>query len=179
MILAASIGVLLLAISAGVWFTHEGYRVYAVRTGSMMPTYLPGDAVIDAPVRSRLHVGDVVTFHPVSGSVAVTTHRVHRTTASNVQTKGDANRTPDPVPVARRNVVGRVIGGVPKGGYLLYFFTQRAGIAGLMAALFALCMLWGVFIPPARVTAHSPRARARTPRRAQAGKGARVPSFPC
>jgi signal peptidase len=168
LLLGTLLGLLLIAFAAGAWFTHEGYRVYAVRTGSMTPTYVPGDAVIDGPVRGPLHVGDVVTFRPSRLATNVTTHRIHRVSRTTVQTKGDANRTPDPVRVARSNVVGRVIRGIPKGGYVLYFFTQRAGIGALMAALFALCMLWSLFFPPPRVAAHSrrtrsvPRLRSRT-----------------
>ena len=170
-LLGTVMGLLLIAFAAGAWYTHQGYRVYAVRTGSMTPTYLPGDAVIDGPVRGPLRVGDVITFRPSAGATTVTTHRIHHESASTVQTKGDANRTPDAVPVAKSNVVGRVIRGIPKGGYVLYFFTQRAGIAALMAALFALSMLWGLFFPAARVSAHSTRTRSRR-------VGRRLPSFP-
>lgn len=144
---------LMAGIAGGTWFTRGDHRVYAVRTGSMSSTFLPGDAVIDAPVSAELRVGDVITFRSqgVDGT-GLTTHRIHGFKGSDIQTKGDANRTPDIALVPRANVVGRVIAGVPKGGYVLYFFSQWTGVAALMTALLALSMLWGLFFPASEDT---------------------------
>src|SRR5690625_6594570 len=46
-----------------------------VLTGSMEPTYSPGDMVVSVP-QDRYDVGDVVTFQPVSGDPMLITHRV-------------------------------------------------------------------------------------------------------
>lgn len=143
-----SVLLLLIGIVGSVWFVRGDYRVYAVRTGSMSSTFVPGDAVIDAPVSGKLRVGDVITFHSqgVDGT-ALTTHRIHGFKGSAIQTKGDANGTPDISPVPRGNVVGKVISGIPRGGYVLYFFSQRAGVAALVSGLLALSLLWSLFFP--------------------------------
>jgi hypothetical protein len=43
-----------------------------------------------------------------------------------------------------------VIRTIPHGGYVLYFFSQRAGIGALVAGLLALSLLWGLFFPASR-----------------------------
>lgn len=148
-------GALTLA-GAAVWFSHEGYRVYAVRTGSMVPTLRPGDAVLDAPAGRPLRTGQIVTFRSVGGGMAVTTHRIHHLDKSSIQTKGDANRTPDTARVHRPGVVGSVIATVPYGGYVLYFFSQAAGVASLVTALLGLVLLWTLFFPATRTVGASP-----------------------
>lgn len=165
-LLALLAAVLLCAAGAAVVFWHQGYRVYAVRTGSMTPTYLPGDFVIDAPPGGSYPVGTVVTFRSHGGVSPVTTHRVHGKTAEGLETKGDANRTPDVAPVAPENVVGRVIAGVPNGGYVLVFLQQPAGVGSVMAVLLSLVFSWRVFFPPAEEPRHVPRHSARAVRAA-------------
>src|SRR4051794_853539 len=106
-VVAALVVVLGVIAVAAVTSWHNGYRVYAVQTGSMTPTYQPGDLVVDAPAEGHYAVGDVVTFRSDAGS-GRTTHRVQRYTGDVLQTKGDANATPDPVPIEAGDVVGRV-----------------------------------------------------------------------
>jgi signal peptidase len=133
-------GVLLAAIS-GV-LINSGYRVYAVRTGSMAPGLKPGDAVIDAPVGEPA-VGDVITFR--AGGSTVITHRVHDVSSAGIQTMGDANRTPDLTRVHPDGVVGKVIRSIPRGGYALYFLSQPSGVGAVMTAMLTLLMLWSLF----------------------------------
>jgi signal peptidase I len=155
---------LLATLGGGAWLLHRGYRVYAIRTGSMTPTYVPGDAVIDAPTAGRTpDPGDVITFR--GGPAGVTTHRVHRVLQDGIQTKGDANRTPDIGRVATTGVVGKVIHAVPHGGYVLYFLSQGTGVGAVVSTLVALALLWSLFFPgtPATAPAVTPgSARSRT-----------------
>jgi signal peptidase len=133
-----------LAVGAAVAW-HDGYRMYAVRTGSMTPTYPTGALVIDAPASSATPaVGDVITFRIASGLV---THRIHGISSAGYTTKGDANPTPDAWTVPRTSVVGHVIAGAPDVGYLLVFFQQPTGAATVVTSLLALSLLWGLFFP--------------------------------
>ena len=140
------LAVLVVALVAGAavaW--HDGYRLYAVRTGSMAPTYPTGGVVLDAPaVGANPSVGDVITFRAGNGLV---THRVHAISTTGYSTKGDANPTPDAWTIPRTAVLGRVIAGTGALGYLLVFFQQPTGAASLMAAMVGFWLLWGLFFP--------------------------------
>lgn len=146
-VLASTLVAVALGLATGAavaW--HDGYRVYAVRTGSMTPTYPTGALVLDAPASSRTPaVGDVITFHVGSSLV---THRVQAISAAGYATKGDANPTPDAWTIPRSHVVGRVIAGTPELGYVLVFFHQPTGALTVITSLLALSLLWGLFFPP-------------------------------
>ena len=58
-LVAVALGLAVAAATA--W--HDGYRIYAVRTGSMTPTYPTGALVVDAPASDGAPgVGDVITL---------------------------------------------------------------------------------------------------------------------
>ncbi|MCR6491870.1 signal peptidase I [Cellulomonas sp. P24] len=153
--------VLGLAVGAAVAW-HDGYRIYAVRTGSMTPTYPTGALVLDAPASSGAPaVGDVITFRVGSGLV---THRVQAVSAAGYTTKGDANPTPDAWTITRSHVVGRVVAGTPDLGYVLVFFHQPTGALTVITSLLAVSLLWGLFFPPdptvtSPLPTHRPSAR--------------------
>lgn len=140
----AVVAVVLSAACAGAWFWHEGYRLYAVRTGSMTPTYSTGALVIDQPASSAPQpaVGDVITFRTQDGLV---THRVHELTPQGIKTKGDANRVEDPWTLPTRNLVGHVVAGIPHGGYVLVFLKQPTGVPSLMLLMVSASLAWSVF----------------------------------
>ncbi len=151
------VALLALAASALLWL--QGYRVYAVKTGSMSPAYPTGSLVVDAPVERQLpRVGEVVTFRTGAGLV---THRVHETSTGGLTTKGDANRSPDPWTVTRENVVGRVRAGVAGGGYVLVFLQQPTGVPSLVLLALSVAFAWALFFPSADRTDLGPRHRAR------------------
>ena len=144
----ASVIVLLGLLVAGAAFWHGGYRVYAVQTGSMMPTYAPGDLIVDGPAADSYVVGQVVTFGSQGGGVSeLTTHRVFGFADGAIQTKGDANRTPDVATLRTNEVVGVPVAAITHAGYMLVFFHQPTGALSLMAGLFALTLLWQLFFP--------------------------------
>ncbi len=159
-LVAVALGLVVGAVTA--W--HDGYRVYAVRTGSMTPTYPTGALVIDAPAsHGTPSVGDVITFRVSTGLV---THRVYSISASGYATKGDANPTPDAWTIPRGDVVGHVVAGVAGAGYVLVFFQQPTGAATVVTALLALSLLWGLFFPAdAGANAHEATHPARPHRR--------------
>jgi signal peptidase len=92
------LSVLVLATALAV---HLGYlALQPVLSGSMRPTFQPGDLVITRPVgASTLNVGDVIGFVPPGKSVEYV-HRIASITHSGgklwLTTKGDANRVADP-----------------------------------------------------------------------------------
>jgi signal peptidase len=140
---------LLAVLATGLGYAHAGYRVYIVHTGSMVPTYNPGDVVIDRPVRALPRPGEVITFRH-SAAPDVVTHRVTDVTAAGlIHTKGDANATADVWDITPAMVRGSVARGVPRLGYLLVFLRQPAGIGALGCSVIALTLLWSLFFAEA------------------------------
>jgi signal peptidase len=161
-------------IATGAVAWHEGYRLYAVKTGSMTPGLPVGSLLIDAPASGHYQRGDVVTVERGGdASNRVVTHRVYAVgSGGGIRTKGDANPDPD-VSVARPSaVVGEVIHHVPYGGYVLVYLSQWTGVASLMMVLLTLWLAWGMFFPAAvSASAGDGKARAsklRVPQQRQA-----------
>jgi signal peptidase I len=154
-----------LAFAAVLGFARFGLHMTAssVLTGSMRPSFAPGDAVITRPVPiSSVHPGMVILATP-DGRSAPYAHRIiavkHENGEVLVQTRGDANPAPDEwrdvyAPTAK---VAEVVGTVPKLGYLLEAIhgrtTQRGvvpvGVAGTFLT-FALCAFILFAGPPRR-----------------------------
>jgi signal peptidase len=143
-ILALTALVLCGVVAAGISVWHQGYRVYVIHTGSMIPALKLGDVVIDKPAQ-QLHRGEIITFRQSATSNVIVTHRIHSLRHGIIRTKGDANPTPDVFPVDRSLVRGTVMTVVPKLGYLIVFFKQPAGIGAAMTAALALLLLWDMF----------------------------------
>ncbi|WP_051265026.1 signal peptidase I [Nakamurella lactea] len=138
---------------AGLAFWQAGYRPYVVHTGSMAPTYRPGDLVIDRPAARSYQVGEVITFRYSADPNALVTHRVTEVTANgSIHTKGDANRTADSWTIRPGLVVGSVATSIPRLGYVVVFLQQPTGLAALLVAAIAAYLLWGLFFPPAPTT---------------------------
>ena len=94
-----------------------------VLSGSMAPTYDPGDVVVVGRANAtELKVGDVITFQAESGDPQLTTHRVvavsYGSEGISYVTQGDANDAPDVEPVRPAQVRGEVWYSVPRVGYL-------------------------------------------------------------
>lgn len=154
----ALIGVL--ATAAVLW--TQGYRVYVVHTGSMSPTYQPGDVVVDRPAQHHYRAGEVITFRHSAIATDVVTHRITAITAAGlIHTKGDANRTADVWEIRPDQVKGSVMFGVRNLGYLLVFLRQPSGFAASICAVFAVLMLWKSFFPAEDAPAQAPAGSAR------------------
>lgn len=113
----------LLAVVAVVVPKVLGAVPLAVLTGSMEPTYSPGDLVVSQPVDVvDLQIGDVVTFQPSSGDPTLITHRVIGVQlgaggVASLATQGDANGAVDD-PILPEQVMGKVIYSVPYLGHV-------------------------------------------------------------
>ena len=146
---ALALVVLTGVLAAGAAFWVQGYRLYVVHTGSMSPTYKPGDVVIDAPADGHYRAGEVLTFRHSAFSDDVVTHRVVQVVAGGLHTKGDANRSADAWTIRPNQVQGHVVFSVRGLGYLAVYLKQPAGIASLATAAVAVLFLWRLFFPEA------------------------------
>ncbi|GAA4669320.1 signal peptidase I [Nocardioides nanhaiensis] len=123
-----------------------GATPFAVLTGSMQPGLPPGSLVVVRPVEpEELGVGDVITYQLRSGAPAVVTHRVVGVGYDgrgelSLQTQGDANDAPDPLPVRPVQVRGELWYSLPHVGRLHVWLTgsQRDQLAHVAAGLLLL-----------------------------------------
>ena len=143
--MALLLAVLLAVVAGAALAWSQGYRLYAIQTGSMSPAYPVGALVIDAPPSADApSSGDVITFKIGPGLV---THRVVESAPGGLTTKGDANATDDPWTIPQSSVVGRVVAVAPRWGYVLVFFKQPAGVAAVVLGLTSIILLWQLFFP--------------------------------
>lgn len=143
---------------------HQGYRVYVVHTGSMMPTLRPGDAILDAPAPASVHPGEVIAFAMHSGPDSVVTHRVASISDGIVRTKGDANRTIDPWTLQLSQVVGTSVTLLPRVGFVIVYLKQPQGLASVIVLALAFTLLWQLFFPGQPSTSPQPASRHRSGR---------------
>jgi signal peptidase I len=133
-------------------------RVSPVLTGSMRPTYAPGDVIITRPVNVHsLRPGDIAVFVPPGESAAfahrlasVSTHDGHVV----VTTKGDANPAPDPWHAKLDgSTVPKVVGTLPAIGRPLTWIHTRwlhASAIGCLGLLFTIVGTVQILRTPSR-----------------------------
>lgn len=102
----------------------NGIRVIAIVTNSMSPAIAPGSLVLTQKTNSY-QKGDIITFKEVSPTTGEETGRTltHRIVYENDSggryiTKGDSNIHPDPTPVTKEKILGKVSHVI---GYFGYF----------------------------------------------------------
>ena len=110
-----------------------GLRLFAIRSASMEPALPIGSMVAVSTRNASVGPDDVVTLSLPSGLHV--THRVVWVDENGdfVQTKGDANESPDPVAIPSSMVVGRVVAVVPFLGFLLAMTSMPIGVVALIA----------------------------------------------
>ena len=111
----------LVGLLAGVGvFLAGGGRGFIVATPSMGTAAPVGTLVLTEPSSiGRLHVGDVISFHPPTAPSETYTHRVHDIRADGtVSTKGDINGSADPWRLHQSDLVGKAIVIAPGLGWL-------------------------------------------------------------
>lgn len=90
------------------------FRITYFLTGSMSPTYAPGDlAIIYAGKNISVNPGDVVLFH-INGEPVI--HRVKSIENGQITTQGDANNVADREKTS--HIDGKLLFSIPKLGYL-------------------------------------------------------------
>jgi signal peptidase I len=131
------------------------YRPVTVLSGSMRPTFSPGDMVIVTPEPvSAVRVGQVISYKVPTGVHQVETHRIvkilHGGAHPLVQTQGDANNWPDPWTAKLEGATAwRMRAVVPDLGYVVNWL--RGGslriaaiiVAPALLALLILLEIWG------------------------------------
>lgn len=108
-----------------------GARPYVVYSGSMEPEIPTGAVVFTKEEDFSPKIGDIITFH--NGDTVVT-HRIIKKENSIFITKGDANKTADPVPVKASQIIGRVVFYLPYLGYVIHFLKARIPFAAVIIA---------------------------------------------
>ncbi|SFJ80597.1 signal peptidase I [Cellulomonas sp. KH9] len=129
-----------------------GGAALTVLTGSMVPTYQPGDVVVVRGVEdaaAEVEVGDVVTFQPVSDDPALVTHRVVGKSLTSdgtaFVTRGDAN-TADDDPLLPEQIKGIAVYHVPFVGHVSLWLGGHRGtlvvaVAGALITYSVLMLL--------------------------------------
>ena len=117
-----------------------GYRPYVVLSGSMEPEIRTGSiCLIDTGYRyEELKVGDVIAF--TNGRISVT-HRVHEIRDGLIQTKGDANESPDHYFIGEGNYIGKYAWSVPYAGYAVSWLQTKRGMILTVTGMIALMLL--------------------------------------
>jgi signal peptidase I len=138
------------------------YRTVTVLSGSMRPTFSPGDVIVVTPEPARsLRVGQVISYQiPVDGR-PVETHRVVRIIAPGdepiVQTKGDANNAVDPWQAKLHGgTLWRYRMHVPMLGYPILALRSRSAhwlLVVFLPALLAAYLVAQIWRPRQRQTA--------------------------
>lgn len=124
-----------------------GLQSFVVISGSMEP-FLPVGSIIYSYNSGDYKKGDVISFKDGS---RVITHRIAdlKTNEGNLAytTKGDANKTVDPSPVFKKQILGKEVLHAYHIGKLIYFTKTLPGFLTLIvlpAILFILAEFWNI-----------------------------------
>lgn len=103
--------------------------ILAVQTASMVPVFVPGDALIIRASSKIYSVGQVISYRSRKDPRQIVSHRVISVNEKQQQltTKGDNLAEPDP-PIRNWDVLGTVSYIVPKAGYILSFIYTWWGL---------------------------------------------------
>lgn len=140
---------LVVFLAIGVGPHTNRYRTLSVLTGSMEPVMPVGSMIVATPVSvGDLRVGDIVAYQAPIEDHRVVTHRVVKIVRAGgavaIQTKGDANSSPDPwMAKVESPVVWRVRMVVPLAGSWIHALRSPLVSKTLVLAVpFVLAVLW-------------------------------------
>ena len=138
-IITAVLSLIILIFIAARIFNIEPF---VVMSGSMEPVIHTGSLIFIDKNDTDVKAGDIIAFH--KGDISVT-HRVSGINEDGTLiTKGDANETEDPAPVAREQVMGTYLFTVPFLGYVVTYLRTPFGIS-LFAGMMAVCLVLTVY----------------------------------
>lgn len=138
-----------------------GGDALTVLSGSMEPTFAPGDVAVvkgidESAVCSDVSVGTIVTFFPEPNDPTLITHRVvgktigsfDDGTSCRLLTQGDANSAVD-APVSPAQLRGVFMYGVPKLGWIRQWASENTMlVVGAVAAVVIVAGVLGSFRKP-------------------------------
>ncbi|SEF12615.1 signal peptidase I [Arthrobacter alpinus] len=147
-----------------------------VLSGSMEPTFSPGDIVVvkgldEAGVCADVSVGSIVTFFPKPNEPTLITHRVVGKTIGTFDdgthcrlvTQGDSNSSVD-APVSPAQVRGQFMFGVPQLGWVRQWAGENTQILLFTGAAIVIAWgLWGAIRSPRTTVMTVPRTTAGSP----------------
>ena len=114
------LGSVVLVVLALLGWDLSGGRVFVMETPSMCPTVCVGSLVGDRPLQGKVHLGELITFHPPDASAETYTHEISHIFANGmIQTRGVAGSGHDPWLITRSDIVGEVVFNVWGLGWLL------------------------------------------------------------
>jgi len=110
-----------------------GHVPYIVQSGSMSPVISTGAVAFVNTNDKDVEVGDIITYtlgapgslgtgngtSTQAGTGQVVTHRLIAIEGDSLYTKGDANDSPDLVPVNKDKLIGTYMFQIPKLGFIL------------------------------------------------------------
>lgn len=108
-----------------------GYSQYIVTSGSMEPSFSPGDMIL-VKKQEEYGLGDVVTFRGSGGETV--THRIVGSVSGQFITQGDANNTEDSDLLPPESILGKLQLVLPGVGDAILFFRSPFGLLILLAA---------------------------------------------
>lgn len=120
-----------------------GYKFMYVLSGSMSPAIEAGDMIVAKAVETGdLKEGDIITFRTM-GSTLVTHRIMGKKEDGSFITKGDANNVEDiDLKVDGKNIVGKYIFRIPKGGYIVKFIQSPIGLI-IFILIPVIILIWG------------------------------------
>ncbi|MBE6976328.1 MAG: signal peptidase I [Ruminococcaceae bacterium] len=129
-----------------------GYSMFRVSTGSMEPALPIGTLLISKEVPiAEVQVDDIVNFRAKSSNMlgAVITHRVINIFESNsgeiyLETKGDANSSPDGSYVEQKNLIGIVVYHTSSGNIISVLVSLLSSPVGFFACIVIPCLIFGL-----------------------------------
>lgn len=122
-----------LTVGFSFFLTLGKMQVMYVVSNSMLPTFQQGDLLVLSREPQGLAVGDIVGYRAGWADDHVVTHRVMDIVKEEFVAKGDNNPSTDP-PFPKEDLVGEVVGIIPKGGYFFNPYSiWGVGLLGLAA----------------------------------------------
>ena len=139
--------VLVIAAAASVasaW--HQGYRAYVVQTGSMVPTFRPGDAVCDGRRPADTALATPITV-AIGGDRAspIDSSRSTSRACSTPRATRTGPRTSGQLPPTR--VRAWSTGCCRRWATSWSSCVRSTGVAGVMTSALSLILLWGICFP--------------------------------
>jgi signal peptidase I len=114
----------------------QWYQLVIVKSGSMEP-WLPVGSVAIYQAKNDYDPGEIIAYHQGDGDeIKLIIHRLTKKQTQDHQTtyftQGDATQYLSPKPIFAGQIKGKVIGVIPRLGFVLSWIKSKAGIAVLM-----------------------------------------------
>lgn len=104
-----------------------GIKPYMVLSGSMEPEINVGALAYINTKDTDVAEGDIIAFDE-GGEITVIHRIVHENDDGTFETKGDANKDKDFVPISQDQIVGTVVYDIPQLGYVTAWLQSKTGI---------------------------------------------------